>query len=153
MAEIDHAIEDRLKAALESKSLDELRNFVDHFDGQKAAVAARRELIQRLMDSQQYLEAELLLWRDRQSSDPAVAGPAVAQMAEMLERAKRFHGAAACYRRLGREFADVVCRDGKTGKQLVAALPPGGEIHQLLKAETVWPAGYVEVRKQRSARR
>ena len=40
MAEINRAIEDRLKAAMESKSLDELLSFVDHFDGQKAAVAA-----------------------------------------------------------------------------------------------------------------
>ena len=60
-AEIDHALAERLQAALASKSLDELRNFVDHFDGQTADVAARRALIERLVDSQQFLEAELLL--------------------------------------------------------------------------------------------
>ena len=121
---------------------------MDHFDGHKAAVAARRELIQRLIDSQQFLEAEVLLWRDWQSSATAVAGPAVAEMAEMLVRAKRFHGAAVCYRRLGRDFADVICRDGKTGKQLAAALPPSGEIDRLLKAETAWPVGFVEVKRK-----
>ena len=72
-------------------------------------------------------------------------------MAEMLTRAKRFREAAACYRRLGGEFADVVCRNGKTGKQLVAALPAGGKIHQLLNVETVWPSGEVEVEEQSSS--
>ena len=41
-AEIDRALEDRLKVALASKSLDGLWNFVDHFDGQQVAVAAPR---------------------------------------------------------------------------------------------------------------
>ena len=35
---------------------------MDHFDGHKAALAARR-LIERLIASEQYLEAEMLLWR------------------------------------------------------------------------------------------
>ena len=102
------------------------------------------------MDSQQFLEAEMRLWRDWQSSDKAVAGPAAAQMAEMLEQAKRFPDAAVCYRQLGQEFADVVCHDSKTGKQLVAALPPSGEILQIMKPE-VWPSGRVEVKEQPSS--
>ena len=83
--------------------------------------------------------------RDWQSADAAVAGPAVAQMAEIMGQSKRFHEAAVCYQRLGRDFADMVCRDGKTGRQLVAALPPGGDIQQLMNVETVWPSGRVEV--------
>ena len=149
MAEIDRTLETRLKAALQSKSLNRLRKFVADFDGHKAAVVAR-ELINRSIESEQYLEAELLLWRDWQSLDPAVAGPAVAQMAKMLTRAKRFHAAAACYQRLGREFADVVCGEGKTGKQMIATLPRQGKIQQVLNADTVWPSGEVNVDKQPS---
>ena len=68
-----------------------------------------------------------------------------------LTRAKRYRDAAACYRRLGGEFADVVCRNGQTERQLVAALPASGEVHQLLHVEPVWPSGRVEVREQSSS--
>ena len=65
----------------------------------------------------------------------------------MFQQAERYEGAVACYRQLQRQFADVVCRDGKTGKQLVAALPPAGPVAGLLKPETAWPLGKVEISK------
>ena len=76
-----------------------------------------------------------------------MAGAAVAQLAEMFQQAERCEGAAACCRQLQRQFADVVCRDGKTGKQLVAALPPAGPVANLLKPESAWPLGNVEIGK------
>ena len=121
-AELDQMIQQRLHAVLESKSADALRSFVECFDGQPAAATARRELIGRLVAEKHALEAEMLLWQDRQSADRAVAGAAVAQLAELLQQVGQYEGAAACYQELQRQFADVVCRDGKTGKQLVAAL-------------------------------
>ena len=147
-AEIERVLADRLKDALESRSLNELRNFVDHFTGFKAADAARHELIRRLIESGHAIEAEMLLWPEWQSSDPAVAGPAVAQMAELLEQAKDFPGTAACYQRLEREFADVVCRDGKTGKQLRAARSADSEVYRLLNADSAWPSGQVQITKR-----
>ena len=145
--EIDAAVGERLKAALAEKSPDDLRRFLNNFDGCPAALTVRRELINRLVADHRYLEAELLLWRDRESSDPAVAGSAVAQLAEMFQQAERYEGAAACCRQLQRQFADVVCRDGKTGKQLVAALPQAGPVAALLKPDAAWPLGNVEVGK------
>ena len=68
--EIDAAVGERLKAALAGKSPDDLRHFLDNFDGSPAAPAARRELTKRLIADHRCLEAEMLLWRDRELSDP-----------------------------------------------------------------------------------
>ncbi len=146
-AEIDKVVEERLNAARADTSPQALQHFLDYFAGPPAAARARHELIQRLIADHHSLEAELLLWRDQQSPDSAVAGPAVAELARLLEQAKRFEGAATCYRQLRTQFADVVCRDGKTGKQLAEALPPAGPIARLFKAEPAWPTGEVETKK------
>ena len=143
-AEIDRVIQQRSSAALATKSTADLRTFLDYFDGQPAAAAARRELLRRLIADKRDLEAEMLLWPDRQSPDRAVAGPAVAQLADLLEAAGHHDGAAVCYQQLRRQFAAVACRDGKTGKELVEALPRDGPLGELLKPAAAWPRGQVE---------
>ncbi len=154
-AEIDRIIGLRLQTAVEAKSTETLRRFVECFQGQPAAETARRELISRLAADKHWLEAELLLWRDRQSPSPAVAGRAVAQLAQILEQAgslagapvERLEGAAVCCRQLQSQFADVVCRDGKTGKQLYAAAAASASLGRHLRDEAPWPIGEVEVKK------
>jgi outer membrane protein assembly factor BamB/tetratricopeptide (TPR) repeat protein len=145
-AKIQGAIAGRLQAAIELGKADALRQFLDYFASQPLAAAARRTLIRRLADADRLLEAELLLWTDQQSADPALAGPAIAEMAEMLGKAGRDEDAAVCYRRLGRQLADVVCWEGKTGKQLVESLPQDSRIGQLLGGGQSWPSGEVEIK-------
>jgi outer membrane protein assembly factor BamB/tetratricopeptide (TPR) repeat protein len=144
---IDRTIEARLQAALEADNTDALRRFLDYFGDHPIAGKARHELIRRLGDSGRWLEAELVLWQQQQSSDRAVVGAAVAELAELLRRAKRPEDAALCYRRLHREFADVACLDGKTGKQLLNALPADGPVAEVLRQDDSWPVGKVEKRE------
>ncbi len=144
-AEIDQVLQQQLKAAVDAKSADALRSFLAYFDGSPAAAAARRELIRQLIADKRDLEVEMLLWPDRQSSDRAVAGSAVAQLAELFAETGHHESAAACYRELRGQFSDVVCRDGKTGKQLVEALPKDGPLGPLLQPAAAWPSGKVEV--------
>ena len=150
-AEIDRIIGLRLKAALEAKSADALRRFVECFEGQPAAETARGELIRRLAADKRWLEAEMLLWRDRQSPAAAVAGPAVAQLAQFLEQAGSLEGAAVCCRQLQGQFADVVCREGKTGRQLYAAAAASATLGRQLRSEAAWPIGEVEVKEVKKA--
>ena len=144
-AEIDRIVGLRLQTVLEAKSAAALRRFVDCFDGQPAAETARRALIQRLAAEKHCLEAEMLLWRDRQSPSAAVAGGAVAQLEQLLEQAGNLEGAAVCCRQLQGQFANVVCRDGKTGRQLYAAA--NATLGRRLRGEAPWPIGEVEVKK------
>jgi len=149
LAEIDRAIAARLEAAVRSGKADPLRRFLDYFGNQPIAGAARHELIRRLAESDRLLEAELVLWNDQQSADPAVAGPAVAELGEMLRKAKRDADAALCYRRLAKEFAAVICAEGKTGKQLVDALGEDSPAGRWLGAAAEWPVGRVDAETQR----
>ena len=149
IAEIDRVLEDRVKAALQSKSLDGLRQFVDHFDGYKAGVAARRELIERLIASEQYLEAgdapvaRLAIvrcgsgWTRRGSNGGnAGAGQTLPRRRRLLSAAR----AGVCRRRLSRRPDRKAIARGTAARRR--------DIHQLLSAEMVWPSGRVEVTKQ-----
>jgi outer membrane protein assembly factor BamB len=139
---INKSLGERLAEAIKSKQIEPLRKYLDYFGREPAAAA---ELVRRLADSNRLLEAEMFLWPDWQSGDPKIAGPAAVALAEMLRKANRAGDAVICYRRLAKEFADVVCLGGKTGKQLVADLPAGDLINVAMADNRSWPVGVVEV--------
>jgi tetratricopeptide (TPR) repeat protein len=134
------AIDTQFDAAVEADSTNVLRQFVRHFDGQPQADAARLHLAQRLSDQDRLIEAEVLLARAQQSSDPSVAGRATAQRAQLLTRAEHFEEAAACYRRLVEQWPDVECQDGMTGRDLLAAVPADSPLGRALAVPAQWPA-------------
>jgi hypothetical protein len=147
-AEIDRLLAVRLRSAMETKGVDALRRFLDYFGNQPAAAEARRELIRRLTGGGRFLEVELLLSAEAASGDAVAQGAAMAQMADMYARAGRKDAALACYRQLESRFADVVCRDGKTGGQLAAALPGDSPVREgMLHPRPAWPVGEVEVKR------
>ena len=144
--QIDRAVEARLQAAIKTGTAESLKRFLHCFGNQAAADQARRELVALLVKSKHLLEAELLLRQKERSGDPARVASAVAETAELLRGAGRADDAAVYYRRLAGELADVVCLDGKTGRQLVEALEPEGDVARLLGAAPAWPVGRVDVK-------
>ncbi|MBN2473024.1 MAG: PQQ-binding-like beta-propeller repeat protein [Pirellulales bacterium] len=150
---VDKAIEDRLREALERPNLLPLQRFLESFGNHPAADKARTALFLRLNNADQLLAAEMLLWPQQQLGDPTIAGPATARLADLLRRAGRPEDAAVCYRRLQREYADVECLDGKTGKRMLDAVPDGDEVVQILSRDAAWPAGKVELNTEVGARR
>jgi len=144
-AKIDGAVDARLKAALAAGSIDELQRFVDYFGNQPIAESARDELIRRLRTSGRLLDAEVLLWRKARSADPPDIAAATASVVDLLRQSGRNEEAALGYRWLGRQFADVVCRDGKNGAQWLGSLAPDDPVRRRLDRDGAWPAGKVEV--------
>jgi outer membrane protein assembly factor BamB len=134
------AIDAQLDAAVQAESSNVLRQFARHFDGQPQADSARLKLAQRLLGQDRLLEAELLLTKAQQSSDPAVAGRATARRAALLTRAEHFDEAAACYRRLAAQWPEVECGDGMTGREWLAAVPADSPVGKALVAPKQWPA-------------
>jgi outer membrane protein assembly factor BamB len=142
---LDDAVTGRLVSALKSPDVAPLERFVACFGSLPAADEAQSQLVRRLAKANRVLEAELILERARRSPDAKVAGRATAELASLLHDAKRIEDAAVCYRRLAREFADTVCLDGKTGRQLVDALPADDPARKHLDAVRQWPVGHVEI--------
>ena len=70
----------------------------------------------------------------RPTRTPTDFQAALAELARLLQDSPRVEHAALCYRRLAQQFGDVVCREGKTGKELVEALPADGAVRKLLDA-------------------
>jgi outer membrane protein assembly factor BamB len=100
--------------------LDSLRKFVTMFGSHfKVGRDARLQLAQRLLEEEgtaslPEAERQLLLLR-RQQEEPALAAQAVEMLARLMARKGLLEDAAFYYRVLGRDFAQVVVRDGMTG--------------------------------------
>ncbi len=133
------ALADRLAAA---ESISKLKVFVESFGSHPLASEARLGLAQRQAAAHP-LEAELLLQELRLSNSESLAGRATARLAALLLELGRVREAGICYAELGSRFAEVECLEGKTGRELVAALPPESPAAQ--NGPVVWPSGRVEV--------
>lgn len=144
---LDGFVSQRFKRAADAGTADGWRQFLDHFDAQPNAAAARSKLIDRLVDERRLLEAELLLQPLIESSDPKQAAPAVARLAALLRDAGRTRDAAVLYARLAGPLAGVPLPGGRTGRQIVDALATDDPVRQSLGAGPTWPIGRVEVRR------
>lgn len=123
-----------------------LERFVGLYGGMPGVgPTARLELAERLTvdpDRARFLEAELHLLQLRDDGDPAIAARAVEALARLAGRKGLFDDAFHYYRILGREFASVVVKEGKTGAELFQELATDkrllGPFHD---ATASWPAG------------
>jgi outer membrane protein assembly factor BamB len=123
---LEKLIADKWHKLRESNDLHELRAFVRMFgSASDAGKEARLELVERLMeqkdsgDEHPLLEAELELNQFRNGRhSPELAARATEALARLYTRKGLLEDAAYCYRKLGKEYANIVIRDGKTGRQI-----------------------------------
>jgi outer membrane protein assembly factor BamB/thioredoxin-like negative regulator of GroEL len=107
--------------ALTSGDVSSLRQFVRIFGSHPTAAEVELQLASRLIETRDWLEAELLLQRLVNATDLPIRSRATAELARLLEHARRMDLAAAWYQKLADEYSDVPCRDGLTGRELCAA--------------------------------
>ena len=144
-AEIDRIVAQRLEEARKDTGFDVLKRFLKFFGNQPQAAPARTELIHRLAQAGQIMEAELLLAAAVDSTDRQARAALLADMADLNFHAGRVGDAAACFRQLQQQFADVPCREGKTSSQWLAAFPGGDALRREVdRKDPAWPVGEVE---------
>lgn len=151
-AKIDALLSDRVKDVVADKNDKELRDYISYFGFHPTADVARAELARSLSNNNEaVLERQLLLSQLEESGDPALRRFATAELADLLKAASRPEEAAIYYRRLSTEFANQICVDGKTGKQLVEELgADSAETHEM-NSSFHWPAGAVKHDGSRNA--
>ncbi|HTU93034.1 MAG TPA: PQQ-binding-like beta-propeller repeat protein, partial [Gemmataceae bacterium] len=123
---LEKLIGDKWNKLRETNDLQELRSFVRMFGSlSDAGKEARLELVERLMEQRDsgeehpLLEAELELNQFRTGRHSAeLAARATEALARLYTRKGLLEDAAYCYRKLGKEYADILIRDGKTGRQI-----------------------------------
>ncbi len=144
--ELERTLAEAQKAAFAKSGTAALERYLDCFGWHPSATAIRQELVARL-DAKEVLPRENHLLQLAASPDSSIAGSAVAQLAQMHTATERPDAAASLYRRLGSQFATVVCQNGKTGTQILAELPTNLPVSRLLHREDFWPSGRVDVTK------
>ncbi len=143
--DIDAEVQARLAKAVASDSTAALSKALDLFGAHPASAAARVALLQRL-DKTQLIWCETLVRQIEATSSPADAVAARAHLARLLVDAGRFELAARNYDVLADRFADVAGPDGKSGKQIVAELPPDSPVARVRGLSSPWPQGQVSAR-------
>ena len=144
-SKIDRLIASRLSTEKQAMSIADLQTFLEYFADFPAADTARIKLLAQLSGPSTLLERERLLRRLSVSKTAKQRGAAVAGLASLLVEANRADEASAYYRQLTQEFADVVCVDGKTGRQIVDGLRDTSTARRYLNAQSPWPHGRVKV--------
>jgi len=145
--QMDRRIQEQLEEVLQSPDpIGGLVPFLHLYGEHPIGEQARRELVSRLISGGRWLDAELLLREQARSEDSAKKRSATAQLADLLRRAGRPAEAAAYYQQLAVQWPDVVCQEGKTGRQIVQALPPDDPVRRALEPIS-WPTGRVQVQK------
>jgi hypothetical protein len=145
VAEMDAAVAARFKAAQSDGSIDALKAFLAYFGEQPAAPQARAALLEKLKWNNRASDVEMSLWQMQPPLTAGIGGPALAEVGEFFRNAQRTEAAAASYRWLFSRFADAVCRDGKTGRQLVEAIAPDSPLRKAIERRDPWPTGNVEI--------
>ena len=144
---VDRFVAQRWQALGATPGVEKLERFWQYFGGLPAAAPAQAALVKEYVAQRRLIEAERLLLADYNADDAPQTAAALAAWAEMLRNANRNHEAALLYKRLGERYADVVCAEEKTGRQLVDALPADDPVRAALAARPAWPLGKVEVRR------
>jgi outer membrane protein assembly factor BamB len=114
----------RWKVVESTKDLAAMRDFVDAFGSLFGiGLEARFRYQERLTETGAYAEAELQLNAlAQQQEDRHMAARATEALARLMTRSGLLEDAAHFYRILGRDFAGVVIRDGKTGADILREL-------------------------------
>jgi outer membrane protein assembly factor BamB len=122
---------------------DALGPFLVTFGWHPTAEQARLKRAEQLAAQGAALEAEQLLWHVIELGSEPRQREALARLAALLLSKQRVDEATRCYALLAGDLADEVCLEGRTGAQLVAALPADSAVRQRLASPPAWPRGKV----------
>ena len=151
---MDELLLQKLESAIALDSSAALRQVAEYFGGHSVSSQAQLRLAERLIDSNELLEANVILTRLAASKDETLAAPAIALSARLLEKASRYETAADFYRLLLDRFSDTDCIDGMTGRELYERVESDSTIGRLLATQHRWPRGKsIASRKRRQSNR
>lgn len=155
--QIDAVLRRTLDRCVEAKDHNQLKNFVLYFGYHPAAADARELLASRSLEAnhvvepRSWLEAEHWLRQLERCDDPARVRRATARFARLLADAGRPADAAMYYGQLTGAWADEICLDGKTGRQVAAELPGKENVARYAAGADSWPRGKVTVHTENGA--
>jgi hypothetical protein len=144
-AALDREVREQYEVALRSGDSAALQRFLAVFGAHSVAEAGRLKWATRLAEASEWLSAELLLSRFDERGDADTQMQAAAETARLLEATRQYERAAVFYRQLAERWPDVVCRDGKTGKELLETARTDRAIQEALGLAQAWPYGKVAV--------
>jgi outer membrane protein assembly factor BamB len=147
-AQLKPAVHRQLQAALSAETPDQLRKFLQYFADLPIADEVRRKLVEGLDVQKHPLELEFQLRQLRRSPDRETAAFSTARLALLLVHSQHSHELNELLEELDDQWADVVCLDGKTGRELVEGWRTDEQIAPLLSPEAMWPDRHLSAKRK-----
>lgn len=137
----------RLEGALASDNPAELPRWLRLLGGLSEAAPFATAAAERLIPDKDGLAWELAWLTQSLAQEPMVAGPATARLAAHFIETQRYGMAAPEIRRLATTFAEQVCREGLTGRQLADQWRALAPYQSEVEGPPPWSTGEAEVRR------
>lgn len=128
-----------------------LRRIVGAFGRLPIADRARRALVGKLTTEDHAAERVLLLERLRRSADESFAAYATAELAASALADGRGDDVVSWFDELESRYGDVVCLEGRTGRELVASWREDAGVAKALVARNPWPETAMSVTEENNA--
>lgn len=148
---VDRVIGERLKTVAATGQPDELRRWIEIGGSHPLVDDCREALVAKLSGPDTFIERERLLLALADAKDNQRHPRAMALLAKLYTEAKHPELAAETFKRLIKEWPDVVAADGKTSRQIYEAIPAGPVKDALVEIKP-WPVGLVESREDKPKR-
>jgi outer membrane protein assembly factor BamB/tetratricopeptide (TPR) repeat protein len=144
---LDALLVGRQQEATATDKIAALREIVRYYGFHPRAKTARLELARLLIDTESYIEAEMVLAGLERSSDQAMAAGAIVESTRLLNKAGQFEQAIACAQRLSAELAAVVTSEGLTGQQWWDRFQNEWKGQARFTQQSAWPNGKVNLQE------
>jgi outer membrane protein assembly factor BamB/tetratricopeptide (TPR) repeat protein len=142
---MDEAIQPWRDDALAQNEISALRRFLRYFDVHPWASEIRLRLAERLIETGELAEAQLLLSSLDDHPDDDLRRRATMQRIPLLEKGRQWDDALRQYRVLAERWGSIECSDGKTGRQWYDEARQRAEFQEAVARTQPWPSGHVRV--------
>lgn len=154
VAKVDQPTQQRMQAELQQRfaaakadpNPEPLRQFLRFFGSHPLADEARQVLVERLLATDYTIEVEQLLAQLRHSSQPQVAGRALATMIRELIKMGHAEDCDTLLADLVTHYASIPCLDNQTGQQLADGWRQ--QVDRRIRFAQNWPTGKVETSRK-----
>lgn len=141
-AQLDAMVSEEIARGEENSSVVSLKKQVELFRFHPQSASLELQLIDRLIEVDQLIEAELIAGTLAESSTPEVKVSATSALARIYHQADRLELCQRALAQLATDYASANSTSGETGAQLAAAL---AKQLQISDAAAQWPTGRTNV--------
>ena len=149
-AEMDKEILARFETITKATNKNSLSSLISFFNLHPQGEVYLRRLLENDQSRHTAIERETILKHLQQSANPQSAGFAIAKQVQLLLDTGRPQESIPLIQQLAKDFSEVVCLNGQTGKELSENWLQDARIESILSRKPAWLVGQINIKRSQS---